>query len=127
VRRQVRDPQGMQRDAPVEAVRHRWVLETEAFLKQRSTAAEVVRDCSVRPQEAVRRYPELAGTYLNLRAAQIAARVFQDREDQRRFVDRVRQGLARDIERGEPLQPVYLRGPARTRRPPERQREDLTR
>ena len=127
VRRQVRDEQGALHDAPVQAVRNRWVLETQEFLKQRSTAAEVVRDGSVRPEEAVRRYPELAGTYLNLRAAQIAARVFQDREDQRRFVDRVRQGLARDIERGEPLQPVYLRGPARPRRPPERQREDLTR
>jgi hypothetical protein len=56
--------------------RNRWVLETRDFLDQRNAAAEVVRDTAVRPQEAVRRHPELAGTYLNLRAAQIAGGSF---------------------------------------------------
>ncbi len=127
VRRQGKDEKGALQESVLGTFRNRWVLETRAFLEHRSTVAEVVRNPSVNPKEAVRGHPELAGTYLNLRAAQIAARVFQDRQDQQRFVDHVRQGLARDIERGEPLQPVYLRGPARTRPPPERQREDPTR
>ncbi|MBS0377214.1 MAG: hypothetical protein JSS29_01910 [Proteobacteria bacterium] len=127
VRRQIRDEEGALREAPLATARNRWALETEEFLNQRGTAARVVRDSAVKAKDAVRQHPELAGTYLNLRAAQIAARVFRDPQDQRQFVERVRLGLARDIERGEPLQPVYLRGPARTRRPPERQRDELTR
>ena len=57
----------------------------------------------------MRRHPELAGTYLNLRAAELASRALRDPEDQRRFVAQVRSALADDIERGEPLQPVRLR------------------
>ena len=71
-------------------------------------------------------YPELAGTYLSLRAAELAARGFRDSEDQRRFVAQVRRALADDIERGEPLQPVRLRersipGPARRAREVDRE------
>ncbi|HTG61040.1 MAG TPA: hypothetical protein VMG63_16720, partial [Terriglobia bacterium] len=61
------------------------------------------------PREAVREHPELAGTYLNLRAAELASRALRDPQDQRRFVSQVRSALADDIERGEPLQPVRLR------------------
>jgi len=49
----------------------------------------------------VRQHPELAGTCLNLRAAELAARAFRDREDQWRFVAQVRRAFADDIERGE--------------------------
>jgi hypothetical protein len=127
IRRWAKDAQGERREAPLETFRNRWVLETREFLDRRSTAAQAVRDPSVRPQEAVRSHPELAGTYLNLRAAELASRVLRDREDQRRFVQQVRLALARDIERGEPLQPVRLRERARTRPPQERQREELAR
>ena len=58
---------------------------------------------------AVRQHPGLAGTYLNLRAAELASRALRDPEDQRRFIAQVRSALADDIERGEPLQPVRLR------------------
>ena len=54
-------------------------------------------------------HPELTGTYLNLRAAEFASRALRDPQDQRRFVAQIRRGLAQDIERGEPLQPVGLR------------------
>jgi hypothetical protein len=53
--------------------------------------------------------PEHAGTYLKLRAAELASRALREPEDQRRFVAQVRSALADDIERGEPLQPVRLR------------------
>ena len=68
------------------------------------------------PREAVRQHPELAGTYLNLRAAELAARGLRDPEDQRRLVAQVRRALAPDIEQGEPLQPVRLRGRTLPRR-----------
>lgn len=115
VKRQEKDEQGELREKEVGAFRNRWGFETREFLGQRQAAADVVRNVSVRPQEAVREHPELAGTYLNLRAAQLAARTLSDSEDQRRFVEQVRLVLARDIERGEPLRPVRLRDSARNR------------
>ena len=78
-------------------------------MSARTAAAQIVRDEAVGPREAVRQHPELAGTYLNLRAAELASRALRDPEDQRRFVAQVRSALADDIERGEPLQPVRLR------------------
>ena len=54
-------------------------------------------------------HPELAGTYLNLRAAELASRALRDPEDQRRFVAHVRGALADHVERGDPLQPARLR------------------
>ena len=57
----------------------------------------------------MRQHPELAGSYLNLRAAELASRALCDPEDQRRFVAQVRGALADHVERGEPLQPVRLR------------------
>jgi hypothetical protein len=61
----------------------------------------------------LREHPELAGTYLNLRAAELASRANRDLQDRRRFVWQVRSALAEDIERGEPLQPVRLREPTK--------------
>ena len=55
----------------------------------------------------MRQRPELAGSYLNLRAAELASRALRDPEDQR--VAQVRGALADHVERGEPLQPVRLR------------------
>ena len=60
-------------------------------------------------REAVRQHPELAGTYLNLRAAELASKGLRDPEETRRFVAQVRRVPADNIERGEPLQPVRLR------------------
>jgi len=45
---------------------------------------------TIEPRHAVREHPELAGTYLNLRAAELAARALRDPQDQRRFVAQVR-------------------------------------
>ena len=67
-----------------------------------------MRNETIGPRDTVRQHSELAGTYLNLRAVDLAARGLRDAEDQRRFVARVPRALADDIERGEPLQPVRL-------------------
>jgi hypothetical protein len=69
----------------------------------------MVRDEANAPREAVRKHPELAGTYLNVRAEELASRALRDPEDQRRFVAQVRGALADHLERGEPLQAIRLR------------------
>jgi hypothetical protein len=109
VKREVRGADGQVSPKDVAVFRNRWVIEKREFFEQRTAAAQVVRDPAIDPRTAVRQHPELAGTYLNLRAAELAARGLRDPEDQRRFVAQVRSALADDIERGEPLQPVRLR------------------
>jgi hypothetical protein len=79
------------------------VIEKREFFEERAEAAHIVRYETIKPREAVREHPELAGTYLSLRAAELTARGLRDPEDQRRFVAQVRRALADDIERGEPL------------------------
>ena len=109
VKRQERGADGEVRPKEVEVFRNRWVIEKQSFFEARTAAAQIVRDDAVGAREAVRQHPELAGTYLNLRAAELASRALRDPEDQQRFVAQVRSALADDIERGEPLQPVRLR------------------
>ena len=109
VKRQERDPEGQFRSKNVEVFRNRWVIEKQSFFEARANAAEIVRNEHIGAREAVRDHPELAGTYLNLRAAELASRALRDPQDRGRFVSQVRSALADDIERGEPLQPVRLR------------------
>ena len=109
VKRQKRDAQGQLSTKEIDAYRNRWVIERKEFFEQRAAAAQIVRDEAVGPREATREHPELTGTYLNLRAAELASRGLRDPQDQRRFIAQVRSALADDIERGEPLQPVRLR------------------
>lgn len=109
VQRQARDSSGQTRERSVGAFRNRWALETAEFFNRRAEAAVTVRDPQIPPRDAVKRHPELAGTYLNLRAAELAADTLRATEDRRRFVGLVREALASEIERGEPLQAVRLR------------------
>jgi Large polyvalent protein-associated domain 7 len=109
VLRSERDESGAPTERPLDTYRNRWVIETREFLEQRAKAAQVVRNSAIEPREAVRQHPELAGTYLSLRAAELASRALRDPADQRRFVAQVRRVLAQEIERGEPLQPVRLK------------------
>jgi conjugative element/phage-associated large polyvalent protein len=115
VKREERDADGQLRPKDTAVFRNRWVIETQSFFEARNAAAQIIRDEAVGARDAVRQHPELAGTYLNLRAAELASRTLRDREDQRRFVAQVRSALADDIERGEPLQPVRLRERAKRR------------
>jgi hypothetical protein len=109
VKREERDPEGQFRSKNLEVFRNRWVIEKQSLFEARTAAAETVRDGRIGAREAVREHPELAGTYLNLHAAELASRALRDPQDRRRFVAQVRGALADDIERGEPLQPVRLR------------------
>ena len=108
--------------------RNRWIVEKRAFFAERAQAARTLRDRSIDPKQAVKRHPELVGTYLQVRAAELAARRFRDAQDRERFVSQVRSALADGVARGEPLPPVRLRQrsaertsarahPARTREP----------
>ena len=95
--------------------RHRWVIEHRGFFEERAEAAALVRDGSVNRKAVAGAHPELVGTFLQLRAAELAARRLRDPQDQQRFVALVRGALAEAVERGDPLQPVRLRNhPART-------------
>jgi hypothetical protein len=103
--------------------RNRWVIEKREFFEARAAAAQRVRDASVPAKEAVRQHPELVGTYLQMHAAELAAKRFRDPEDRALFVAKVRAALAESVARGEPLPPVRLRERAKTRTPEPRERE----
>lgn len=99
----------------LDALRNRWIIEKRAFFDARAEAARTVRDASIDPKQAVKNHPELVGTYLQVRAAELAAKRLADPEDRKRFVGMVRSALADAVARGEPLPPVRLREPAPNR------------
>lgn len=94
---------------PLTAHRNRWIVEQREFFAERAEAARVVRDPSIQPKAAVQQRPELAGTFLKIRASELAAKAIRDPEDRLRFVATVRKALADEVERGEPLTPVRLK------------------
>jgi hypothetical protein len=103
--------------------RNRWVVEKTEFFAARAAAAEALRDPKVRPKDAVKRHPELTGTYLQLRAAEEFARQkIRDPADQKLFVAGVRQALSQSIAQGEPLAPVRVKETPAPTRAPERAR-----
>jgi hypothetical protein len=77
-----------------------------------------LRDSNVDRQQAVKQHPELLGTYLQLHAAELAAKTLRNPEDQRRFVASVRTALADAVARGEPLSPVPMKEQTAQRRDP---------
>lgn len=98
------------------ARRNAWIVEKRDFFRERAQAARVLRDPSVDRQAAVKQHPELLGTYLQLHAAELAAKTLRHPEDQRRFVESVRTALADSVARGEPLATIPLKEPAAQRR-----------
>jgi putative DNA primase/helicase len=109
VKRRERDAEGALAEKEVPVFRNRWVIEKQSFFEERERAASVVRNEAIQPTQAVHERPELAGTYLSLKAAELASRRLRDPEDRKRFVSLVRRALADDIERGESLPPVRIR------------------
>lgn len=100
------------------AHRNAWIVEKRDLFRERAQASRVLRDPSVDRQVAVKQHPELLGTYLQLHAAELAAKTLRDPEDQRRFVASVRTALADSVARGEPLATVPLKeAPAQRREP----------
>jgi hypothetical protein len=123
VRTQKRHADGELIERDLETHRNRWIIETREFFEARAEAARTVRDVSIDPKQAVKRHPELVGTYLQVHAAELTAKRFRDPEDRERFVQQVRSALADSVARGEPLPPVRLRERATTRAPQTPERE----
>jgi putative DNA primase/helicase len=130
--RAVRDEEGrIVERTQVQTHLNRWSVERVDFLKERARVAEIVRDPSIDAKAAAAKRPELAGTYTELHAAKlIANELFAHPADRERFITRVREAIADEIERGEPLSAPRIRGPAPGRdkhlaRTPERAREHV--
>jgi hypothetical protein len=56
----------------LETHRNRWIVEKREFFEARAQAARTVRDTTVTPKKAVKQHPDLVGTYLQMRAAELA-------------------------------------------------------
>jgi putative DNA primase/helicase len=114
-----RDEQG--RDIGREAIathRNEWIVERTSFLDERHKLADIVRDTSISPADAIKRHPELEGSYLQLQMGRaLAERQYTSHEHREQFVEHLREHLARRIELGQPLEPVHLRPVEK--RPPE--------
>ena len=110
-------------EGSAQRVRNRWVVEKLGLFESRAAAARTVLDPSVTPKQGTANHPELVGTYLQVHAAQLAARMIRDPEDRARFVAMVRATLADSVARGEPLPAVRLRERAKPRTPDPRERE----
>jgi hypothetical protein len=124
VKTPTRDAEGqVTGEKSLETHRNRWVIEKREFFEARAAAAQRVLDTKVNARDAVRQHPELVGTYLQVHAAELAAKRFRDPEDRALFVAKVRAALAESVARGEPLPPVRLRERAKARTPDPRERE----
>ena len=114
------------RDIGREAIathRNQWIVERTSFLEERRKLADIVRDTSITPADAIKRHPELEGSYLQLQMGRaLADRQYTSQEHRDQFVDHLREHLARRIEFGQPLEPVHLR--AIEKRPPELRNPD---
>jgi hypothetical protein len=111
----------------VAAYRNRWIVERQDFLKERAEVAKVVRDPTIDAEKAAKQHPNLVGTYVELHAAKlVAADLYANEQDRSRFIARIRQALADEIERGEPYSVPRVRArspqrdPVREREPRER-------
>jgi hypothetical protein len=110
VKRRERDAEGhVLKEHDLTTQRQRWLLEKREFFETRASAAEVLRNAAIEPRDGARSYPMLAGSYLNLHGAELAARTMRDPEDRKKFLELIRNALADSIARGDPLQPVRLR------------------
>jgi len=112
VKRPVLDADGQVIDhTEVKTHLNRWLVETDDFLKERAKLAEVVRDVGIDAKAAVLKHPELAGTYGDLHAARLVAlqQNYKHPADIDRFVNRTREAIAQEIERGEALSPPLVR------------------
>jgi hypothetical protein len=123
VHTQKRDEAGELVERDLAAHRNRWILEKNPFFEAREDAARTVLDTSIDPKQAVKNHPELVGTYLQVRAAELAAKQFRDPQDRERFVQQVRSALADAVGRGEPLPAVRLRERSAQRTPKAPDRE----
>ena len=124
VKARERDAEGkVVRERDLDTIRNRWIVEKREFFQERAAAAQTLRDQSVDPKQGARKHPELLGTYLQMHAAEIAAKQLRDPQDQKRFVEKVREALATSVARGDPLPPVRLKERERTQETSQRHSE----
>jgi putative DNA primase/helicase len=102
----------------LETHRNRWLVEKQEFFDSRARAAQILLNPSTTPKQGVKDHPELVGTYLQIKAAELAAKNINHPEDRKRFVETVRGALAYSVAKGEPLPKVQLKGKAPPRRAP---------
>jgi hypothetical protein len=112
-------PKDGEKESSAVIYRNRWVIEKADFFARREAASREILNGDLKPKEAVRERPELAGAYLALKAADLVAQSLEDGEAQRLFVREVRQALAANIRSGKPLPKVRLTERAARRPDPE--------
>jgi hypothetical protein len=104
---------------PMDTHRNQWIVERKSFLDERRKMAEVLRDTSLSATDAIRRHPELEGSYLQLQmGGALADDRFRSKEQREQFVEHLRAHLAQRIEFGQPLEPVHLRAAEERAVPP---------
>ncbi len=102
----------------IDTHRNQWIVERKTFLDERRRLAEVVRDPSITASDAIKRHPELEGSYLQLQMGRaLADRQYVSAEHRAQFVEHLREHLARRIELGQPLEPVHLQAAQERTRP----------
>ncbi len=110
------DAQGRETgQAPIDTHHNQWIIERKDFLDERQRMAEVLRNTETPAADAIRRHPELEGSYMQLQMGRaLAQQQFRDKTQREQFVDHLRSHIAQRIEFGQPLDPVMLRGEERT-------------
>ncbi len=115
-----RDAQGQEIGLkPLDTHRNQWIVERKSFLDERRKMSDVLRDPEISASYAVKRHPELEGSYLQLQMGRaLADKQYGSKAQREQFVEHLRAHLARRIEFGQPLDPVLLRsGEERTTEP----------
>jgi putative DNA primase/helicase len=113
VRAQRRDEAGKIVEVPLTTHRNRWSVEKQSLIEERQAAASALRDPTIGPTQGSREHPELIGAYLQVHAAELAAKQLRDPQDREHFVALVRRALAEDVGRGEPLPVVRVQSTSR--------------
>ncbi|MEJ1962915.1 MAG: LPD7 domain-containing protein [Gammaproteobacteria bacterium] len=109
--------------------RNAWLIEKREFFEERARIARTVRDPAVPAREAVARHPQLVGTELVLKQAEEFAKTLNDPATREAFLAALRNTVADEIARGQPLRTTRVRTPeARaasrsSRTPPDRAAE----
>jgi hypothetical protein len=105
-----RDATGRITEPARQVKRNQWIVESPEYFTDRARLARHVRDTREDARNAVKSHPELASTYLSLRGArEIAERRIADPQDRERFLNLVREAMAKSIKNGDPLPVVELR------------------
>jgi putative DNA primase/helicase len=91
--------------------RNAWLIEKREFFDERARMAQTVRDPAVPARDAVARHPQLVGTELLLKQAEEFARTLKDSATREAFLGTLRNTVANEIARGEPLRTVRVRAP----------------